>query len=188
MPGYETVAETWRPPVDQAFESAGLQLHLYLFRVLATPTNNQGVVERFIPHLCDTPLKLTTNAAVRVKIKHLLPGRQHLLNLQNEWLFKRIIECCRLCRLARHARTLNLAGPLERLSDKYGQSCLSALLLHHSSEPALYSQWLVHAQRGPCKHTLKRQKHCQASTEKNTELDVPEDDVDIEVKLAYQLT
>ncbi|KAL0050283.1 hypothetical protein WJX82_008082 [Trebouxia sp. C0006] len=35
-------------------------------------------------------------------------------------------------------------------------------------------------QRGPCKHTLKRQKHCQASTEKNTELDVPEDDVDIE--------
>ncbi len=94
----------------------------------------------------------------------------------------------RLCRLARHAHTHSLAGPLERLSDKYGHSCLSALLLHESPEPALYSQRLVYAQRGPCKHSLKRQKHCQASTEKNTELDVPEDDVDIEVKLAYQRT
>ncbi len=95
---------------------------------------------------------------------------------------------CTLCRLAPPARTLSHAGPLECLSDKYGQSCLSALLLHDSSEPALYSQRLVYAQRGPCKHTLKRQKHCQASTEKNAELDVPEDDVDIEVNLAYQLT
>ncbi len=57
------------------------------------PTNNQGVVERFLLQLCDTPLKVTTNAAVRVKIKHLLPGRQRLLNLRNGWLFKRVIEC-----------------------------------------------------------------------------------------------
>ena len=32
---------------------------------------------------------------------------------------------------------------------------------------------------------LKRQKRCQASTQKNTDLDVPEDDVDIEVTLVY---
>jgi len=82
--------------VDQAFESAflaGLQLHLYLFRVLAAPTNNQGVVERFLPQICDTPLKVTTNAAVWVKIKHQLPGRQYLLNLQNGWRRNGTIEC-----------------------------------------------------------------------------------------------